>query len=217
MSGSPDDDSTDDPAPGAPGGRTALLISCAILGAAVVLVGLSLRREPPVTFAPTSFEPGPVGDSVVGPVRITLDATHPDRWVYFAFSRGAPIAGPAPPAWDLAFRRFNIRVNGGEGFSGRAGVIDLGDVPFDSVRTVPATGYVTSLPRDSVNPAIDRWYDYGFTSHLLTPKSRVYAIRTSDGRYAKLRFVSYYCPGAQPGCVTVEYVYQGDGGRVILP
>lgn len=207
---------SDHPPPTVPVGRTALLLSCAILGIAVVLVGLSLRREPPVTFAPTALDPGLAGDSLIGPVRVTLDASHPDRWVYFAFSRGATIAGPAPDGWDLAFRRFNIRVNGGGGFAGRAGVVDLGAVPFDSVRVVPATGYVTSQPRDSVNPAIDRWYDYGFTSHLLTPKSRVYAVRTADGRYAKLRFLSYYCPGAQPGCMTVEYVYQGGGGREVV-
>lgn len=205
-------------APTASSRRTVLLFSGAILAVAVVLVALSLRREPPVTFAPTAFDPRPVGDSLVGPLRVTLDASDPERWVHFAFSRGAPVAGPAPDAWDLAFRRFNVRVNGGDGFAGHAGVVDLGDVPFDSVRTVPAAGYVESLPRDSINPAIDRWYDYGFTSHLLTPKPRVYAIRTADGRYAKLRFMSYYCPGARPGCVTVEYAYQGDGGRqVSLP
>lgn len=195
--------------------RTVLLMTAAILAITVVLVALSLQREAPVTFAPTAFDPRPVGDSLVGPVRVTFDASDPDRWVYFAFAHSATMTRPERDAWDLAFRRFNVRVNGGDGFAGGAGVVDLGDVPFDSVRAVPPSGYVTSLPRDSVNPAIDRWYDYGFTSHLLTPKSRVYAIRTADGRYAKLRFMSYYCPGAQPGCVTVEYVYQGGGGRQV--
>lgn len=194
------------------GQRSVLLMSSAVLAVAVVLVGLSLRREPPVAYAPTALEPRPAGDSLVGPIRVTLDASDPADWVYFDFSHGATRDRPASDAWDLAFRRFNVRVNGGDGFAGGAGVVDLGDVAFDSVRVLPDTGYVGSLPRDSINPAIDRWYDYGFTSHLLTPKPRVYAIRTADGRYAKLRFLSYYCPGATPGCMTFEYVFQGLAG-----
>lgn len=196
------------------GNRSAVLFSGAILAVAVLLVGLSLRRDSPPTFAPTSFDPQPVGDSLVGPVRVTLDAADSDRWVFFDFSHGAPAARPGPTGWDVAFRRFNIRVNGGDGFAGRAAVVDLGNVAFPAVTAAPDTGWVTSsAATDSTNPAIDRWYDYGFTSHLLTPKPRVYAIRTADGRYAKLRFLSYYCPGAKPGCVTFEYVYQGDGSK----
>jgi hypothetical protein len=38
-------------------------------------------------------------------------------------------------------------------------------------------------------------------------------VRTADGRFAKMRILSYYCTGATPGCVTFEYVYQGSGSR----
>jgi hypothetical protein len=48
------------------------------------------------------------------------------------------------------------------------------------------------------------------------PSPRVYALRTADGRYAKLEILSYYCPGAMPGCVTFRYVYQGAGGTELL-
>jgi hypothetical protein len=40
----------------------------------------------------------------------------------------------------------------------------------------------------------------------------VYAVRTADGRFAKLQVISYYCTGAIPGCLTFRYVYQGAGG-----
>lgn len=194
--------------------RTAALISVGIVAVVVLLVALSLRRDPPATFAPTDLEPRPVGDSLMGPVQVTLDASDPDRWVFFDFSRGAPIDDPDPTVWDLAFRRFNVMVNGGDGFAGQGGALALDAASLDSIEAVPAYGYVlTDARRDSTNPAIERWYDYGFTSHLLTPKPRVYAVRTADGRYAAVRFVSYYCPGASGGCVTFEYVYQGDGSR----
>jgi hypothetical protein len=39
-----------------------------------------------------------------------------------------------------------------------------------------------------------------------------FVIRTHDGRFAKLAILDYYCPGAEPGCVTLVYTYQGGGG-----
>ena len=65
---------------------------------------------------------------------------------------------------------------------------------------------------------IASWYRYGFFSHVLSPKAHVWAVRTAEGRYAKMEIVGYYCPGAQPGCLTFRYVYQGDGStRVETP
>jgi HmuY protein len=48
----------------------------------------------------------------------------------------------------------------------------------------------------------------------LRPKPNVYAIRMADGKYIKMRLVSYYCDGGQAsGCFTIEYGYQGNGSR----
>jgi hypothetical protein len=189
----------------------------AVLAAGTVLLVVgSLDRPAPPTFMVTPPRPVEVGDTLVGPIVYTVDASSPDRWIYFDFSRGSVVEAPEPTEWDLAFSRFAVIVNGGEGFAGRGGAQDLGEVMFDSVTVVPSAGYtVTEAGADSVHPALARWYDYSFTSHLLTPKSRVYAVRTADGRYARLRFLGYYCPGAQPGCVTFQYTYQGGGGRAV--
>jgi hypothetical protein len=181
--------------------------------AAVLLVAASLRRPELPTYAPTAADAHEVGDSLVGPVTYTVDASASEDWRFFDFSRGSVVQAPGPMEWDLAFRRFNIATNGGEGLLGRGGAIDLGPGAFDTIFSVPEQGYLGSVaPRDSTNAALADWYDYGFTSHLLRPKPRLYAVRTADGRYAKLEILSYYCPGAQPGCLTFRYVYQGRGG-----
>lgn len=191
--------------------RIALAVVSLLLMAAVVLVGASLRAPEIETFAPTPPDPVEQGDLRVGPRTVTVDAS--GAWRYFDFSRGSVVEGPGPLDWDVAFSRFRILTNGGAGFGGQAGVLPLGHVPFDSVTRVPDGGYTrVAEAADSVNPALERWYDYSFTSHLLRPKPVVYALRTADGRYAKLEILGYYCPGAQPGCVTFRYVYQGDGG-----
>lgn len=195
----------------------AAIIAALLVGAVLFVVG-SLDRPRPPEFAPSVTAPEEVGPRLAGPFRYTIDATHERAWRYFDFSRGSRIDDPDPLGWDLAFRRNRIIVNGGDGFPGQGGVIDLGELPFDRVEAAPARGYQGTIAgRDSVQPALEAWYDYGFTSHVLEPRPRVYAIRTAEGRYAKLQVVSYYCPGARGGCVTFRYVYQGDGSPAFHP
>jgi hypothetical protein len=189
-------------------------IIAALLVVAVIFVASSLRRPAVDSYAPTPPDPVDAGVVLVGPRTYTVDASNTEAWAAFDFSRGSAVASRDAGGWDIAFRRFNVMTNGGGGFSGNAGVVDLGAVAFDSVTSAPEAGYVAgNALRDSVNEAIDRWYDYGFTSHILRTKGHVYAIRTADGRYAKLQILSYYCPGALPGCITFRYVYQGSGSR----
>ena len=179
---------------------------------AVVLVALTLRQAEVPTYAPTPPAPTDVGRALVGPIVYTVDATDAERWRHFSFQLGAVVDESNPAGWDLAFRRYQIIANGGRGVTGRAGIRDLGSVAFASVHTVPADGYEeTQSSPDPRNPAIAGWYTYGFFSHVLDPKPHVWAVRTADGRYAKLQILGYYCPGSQPGCLTFRYVFQGDG------
>jgi len=183
----------------------------AVVVIAVILVALTLRQPQVPTFMPTPPSPSDAGRTLVGPVVYTVDATSGEQWRHFSFRVGA-VVDDAAPGWDLAFRRYQIIANGGTGFLGHAGIRDLGPVRFDAVETVPADGYQANEGSpDPRNPAIAGWYRYGFFSHVLTPKPNVWAVRTTDGRYAKLEMLSYYCPGSQPGCVTFRYVYQGNG------
>jgi hypothetical protein len=184
--------------------------------AAVVLVSLTLRQPSVVTFPATPPAPREVGSVLVGPVQYTVDATSADVWRYFSFGLGSVV--DSATQWDLAFRRYQIIANGGPGYAGQGGVLDLGPVRFDEVRAVPATGYVPTETRgDPRNPAIASWYEYGFFSHVLQPKPRVWAVRTAAGRYAKLEILGYYCTGGQPGCLTFRYVYQGNGTPQLTP
>ena len=174
------------------------------------LVGLTLRQPMVPTYAPTTPAPRDVGAALVGPVVYTVDATAPDTWRAFSFRLGSVIDGVQG---DLAFRRYSIVAGLG------AGIRDLGQTRFEEVRAVPPDGYAANDGRaEPRNPAIAAWYSYGFFTHVLSPKPHVWAVRTAEGRYAKMQIVGYYCPGARPGCLTFRYVYQGDGStRVETP
>jgi hypothetical protein len=195
---------------------TPVVAVASIVVVVVVLVALTLRQPDVAMFAPTQPAPKDAGKSLVGPVLYTVDATASDRWQYFSLRVGAVVANPGPVDWDLAFRRYQIIANGGPAFIGQGGIRDLGAAGFDAVQTVPADGYaVTEGKDDPKNPAVASWYDYGFFSHVLKPKPHVWAVRTADGRYAKVEFVGYYCPGSRPGCLTLRYVFQGNGSTAV--
>jgi hypothetical protein len=182
----------------------------AVLGLAIVLVALTLQTPAVPTYAPTPPETREAGPGLVGPVLYTVDATAPDAWRYFSFRLGSIVEAPSPRGWDLAFRRYSIIAGDG------VGIRDLGEARLEDVRTVPTTGYVGNEGRgEPRNLAIASWYRYGFFSHVLSPKPHVWALRTADGRYAKLEMVGYYCPGARPGCPTFRYVYRGDGSTAV--
>jgi hypothetical protein len=175
-----------------------------VLIVASLLIGSLARPEfPPFSLTPP--RPVAVGDTLVGPATYTLDASATDRWRTFDFGRNAAVdSGP----WDIAFRRFHLIAAPG------GGIVDIGVVPFDSVRELPAGGYLpnTDAP-DTTNPGVGKWYSYSMLSHLLTTKHHVYGIRTSGAKYAKLELLAYYCRDAGTACITFRYAYQGDGSR----
>lgn len=198
--------------------KAAIVIIGFLVIAAVIFVASSLRQSAPLTFYPVSVvDPQEVGEQLVGPSVFTVDG-RVDDFAYFDFSSGSVVESPSPLGWDLAFQRFTILANGGPNFAGQGGILDLGITSLDSVTTVPTNGYeVNSSGRDVSNAATARWYEYSWTSHVLSPKLNVFAVRTADSRYAVFQIMSYYCPAAQAGCTTIRYRYQGAGGTAFAP
>jgi hypothetical protein len=182
-----------------------------LLVVAALLIGSFSKPELPPYRLSVAL-PASVGDSLVGPATYTLDASATDRWRTFDFARNAvvePSGGEAEGQWDIAFRRFHLIAERG------AGILDLGPVPFDSVRELPAAGYRgnTVTGEDTTNPGVGKWYQYSMLTHLLTSKHHVYGVRTASGHYAKLELLAYYCADAGTACITFRYAYQGGKDR----
>jgi len=185
------------------GGAFTLLVASLVIGS------LTTPEFPPYTPTVAPPHPAVVGDSLVGPATYTLDASSTDRWRRFDFRRGAAVDSGR---WDIAFRRFHLITAPG------GGILDLGPVPFDSVRELPAGGYLANAnASDTTNPGVGKWYAYSMLSHLLTSKHHVYGVRTAGGSYAKLELLAYYCKDVGTACVTFRYAYQGGGTRRVAP
>ncbi|NIP99620.1 MAG: hypothetical protein GWM98_03620, partial [Nitrospinaceae bacterium] len=101
---------------------------------------------------------------------------------------------------------------------GKAGVLNLGEVAFDAVESVPLKEFVAdkATRTETENPVLINWYKYNYITHKLTARKNVYVLRTADGKYAKVQYMSFYCADKQPGCIQMKYVYQAQGTKTFL-
>ncbi len=205
-------------------GRTLLrvgLFSIA-LGVAIgyaLIPMIRARATSPYEVSP--IDPEPVLEPYVEGL-VTIDARSHTEWAYFDFSRGSVVTDAQADGlnWDLGFSRTNVRTNSGStNPHGPAGAIrgtrqEPAEAPETGYQIDEWEGYgAQSL---SHNPAFRRWYRYNPFAAGLEPRDIWFVIRTADGGYAKLQFLSYHCPaalGGGHGCVTFRYGYRSDFSR----
>lgn len=137
-------------------------------------------------------------------------------------NREVPASDSASTAWDVAFRGTTILINGGTSGPG-AGAAQVMEGVFEAMTEAPADGWQQDGANGPAIPAGSEqgWYNYNPAAMVVTPiPGRVLLIRTADGRYAKIRILSYY-QGApetptfesEARYYTFEYVFQPDGSR----
>lgn len=162
------------------------------------------------------------------------------RYTFFSLRTGEIVlsydspdrSDSASTTWDLAFQGTNILINGGTSGPGQGAAVVL-EVPFDEVPEAPEDEAFRVDGVDECPNGIQRaicpgsgngWYNYDPTTHIITPiPGRTIVVRTADGRYAKVRILSYYKGAPEPGSIdpethpsryyTFEYVFQPDGSR----
>lgn len=150
-----------------------------------------------------------------------------DVFTFFSLRTGAivPNADSASTAWDLGFKGTTIVVNGGSSGPGE-GAAQVVTGSFEEVVEAPAEGYATDSDAGNAIPtgSGNGWYNYNGQLNLITPiPGRVLVIKAADGRYAKVRILSYYegapdTPDPTQDTAryyTFEYVFQPDGSRTL--
>ncbi len=133
--------------------------------------------------------------------------------------------------WDLAIQRTKIVTNGGvTNPKGNVGVINLGQVDFDSILKVPDIEFIqdSKFFGKRSNKAITDWYNYRTRTHNIESKKNVYVMKSSTGDFLKLRILNYYCSNKEDdcqtmmctreeaACLTVEYI-SSNHSRIFPP
>jgi hypothetical protein len=153
-------------------------------------------------------------------------------WKYFSFAENDTVIVTDPLTsldWDLAFQRYRIKTNGGKSGSGQGSAANSylkGQTGFDALTVVPDTatftldddveiavqqGYATYV----INPELYTWFTMEMATQgtQIVPSDYTYFIKTSNGKYAKVWFKSYYSATNASGYVTFQYKYQPDGSK----
>lgn len=166
--------------------------------------------------------------------QVRLDASDEDLWVYLDLI-GAQQVVPLSPAddqtWDIAWKRTDIKVNGG--VSGTGGVEIYAGLREDwALRTqAPTTDYhtdeaealafVTYPPREIGGECATQgdgdygWYYYsGFCDkgdglHHISPRDVVYVVKSRDGASWKMRVLDYYDESGSSANPLFEYASIG--------
>lgn len=168
---------------------------------------------------------------------IQVNAKDRDTWMLVDFSSGktqkisetdAETNKLNQTAWDLGFSRTKIISNGGKtNPSGKTGVINLGPVDFDAVKTVPLTGYAQDHRSlgNLINKELAGWYSYRTRTHNIESKRNVYALKLNNGAFMKMRILNYYCgqkdqdcrtmmcTREEAACLTIEYILAEPGSK----
>ncbi|KAA3636131.1 MAG: hypothetical protein DWP97_03295 [Calditrichaeota bacterium] len=157
-----------------------------------------------------------------------IDGTDSDNFTYFSFdtkdttTTGVPklvVNNSAATAWDIAFRREEIKTNGGSSTnnSGDVEVADLGVVDYSGVTIADTLG--ATWVSDYIDYFIDEWYNYNPQTHQLTANQFVYSMVDASGdHYIKFQVDSMVGGGMPPdmGTVYIKYFYQSTANSLVL-
>ncbi len=143
------------------------------------------------------------------------DARSSLRWVSFDLDSGAE-AETTGEAWDLGFRRFVVRVNGGASGSGGVRVAPIESGDFYGIDTVPSDAqWITDAPDSPEDEDEDpetaitdlaRWFDYDPATHGVSPKPDLfYLVQSTEGMIYKFRMLGFYDEHGTSGFVRFEW------------
>lgn len=160
---------------------------------------------------------------------VILDATSYANWVYYSFEDTQVVEindFVNSYDWDIAFHRFDVRLNCGASGPGEGGSYNAGQIDFESLVEAPESGYslndsigiieepgnwiYTNVPGDTI---LSNWLTFSGPPPTYTINDNIYVIKTADGKYAKIWLTDYYNDQSVSGYVTMKYFYQPDGSR----
>lgn len=179
---------------------------------------------------------------------ITVDASAYDKWVYVSLENGKEVGKGgaeekrAGTDWDIAFHRYDVRLNGGKSGTGKAGAYlapdKIGKTGWDAITEAPATGYtqdgmlsiVVKLDHTATPPMVTKevpasnvitggmakpgtWMSMKGMPPTYTMTNQIFIIKTANGKYGKIWLKQYVNADKKGGHITFKYAIQDNGSK----
>lgn len=160
---------------------------------------------------------------------VMIDASNPTTFSYFTFSDGGSPVSVTDPAsstdWDMAFRRFSVKLNGGVSGPGEvsganlennaaldsAAVLALAqvdaDAAFEAVTSAAVAG--ATFIADGLVEETTAWLSFGQMGPQANP-SAAWKVRLADGEHAVFRAIEFTFGGS----AKFEVRHQTSGGQL---
>jgi len=122
--------------------------------------------------------------------------------IYFRFDDGGerfPLSPESSTDWDLSFRFAWIEINGGVNGPGGMELLYLDFADYNELSQAPAGDYLTDSEELLAFDAGQGWYHYTPGTEEWFINDRLYVLRTVDGRYYKLKIISFFDEQGLPG------------------
>lgn len=149
--------------------------------------------------------------------------TQPNTYHYFSLTTGSEVASTEAKSnnWDLAFSGTTILTNGGTSGPGQGGALIV-EKSFDNITEAPKEGYKTDGGSGNAiaSGSGNSWYKYDMSVHAILPiVGRTIIVKTAEGKFAKVEFISYYkgapeeVPTEESKYYTFRYVLADENGK----
>ena len=158
----------------------------------------------------------------------TIDASSPVSFAYVSLTAGGSLRNPADAggstSWDMAFRRFSVRLNGGVAGPGSVSAVGLannagltadqvaaltpeeGKAAFAAVTAadIPAAGFVQDALAPETGPS---WFRFDRQSGAIVANpGAAWKLREGSGRgFGVIRIVDIAMQGERPVGATIEF------------
>ena len=123
--------------------------------------------------------------------------------------------------WDIAFHRWDVKTNGGS-------VLETVESELENLKDIPASGYVEDVETseliidnslmmqgkvgyatDHVNKELGKWMNLDLSNMppSYTPSNKVYVLKTTKGKFVKIKVTDYTDDSGNKGHITFDYVF----------
>lgn len=173
---------------------------------------------------------------------VEINAKDYGKWIYFSFEQKKIVGESALKEfkdgldWDIAFNRYNIRLNGGTSGKGKAAAKKMDGQKklsgWKAVVEAPNDGYQADdsiaimvghkMPPTFVKIAASKvitggkkgtWVTMSGMPPTFTVTDQIFVLKTAKGNYAKIWLKQYVGADNKGGSVVMKYVSTKDGSK----